>query len=100
MANFLAVKQALEAAVGRDQARSQIVATTDPSEGLLRKLADEEGYRTFPVPPGVDGRMTVLSAVGMLPAAMCSCDIEGLLAGARAMRSRCMRADVRKTLPT
>lgn len=95
MANFLVVKQELEAAVGRDQARTQIVATTDPTEGLLRKLADEEGYRTFPVPPGVDGRMTVLSAVGMLPAAMCGCDIDGLLAGARAMRSRCLRADVR-----
>jgi len=96
MANFLVAKQALEAAVGHDQARAQIVATTDPSEGLLRKLADEEGYRTFPVPPGVDGRMTVLSAVGMLPAALCGCDIEGLLAGARAMRSRCAIDDVRR----
>ena len=36
MANFLAVRQALEAAVGPEQARQQIVATTDPAEGLLR----------------------------------------------------------------
>ena len=75
MANFLAVRQALEAAVGPEQARQQIVATTDPAEGLLRALADQEGYRTFPVPPGVDGRMTVLSAVGLLPAAICGCDV-------------------------
>ena len=95
MANFLAVRQALEAAVGADQARRQIVATTDPSEGLLRALADQEGYRTFPVPPGVDGRMTVLSAVGMLPAALCGCDVDGLLAGARAMRGRTASGDVR-----
>ena len=95
MANFLAVRQALEAAVGPEQARQQIVATTDPSEGLLRALADQEGYRTFPVPPGVDGRMTVLSAVGMLPAALCGCDIGGLLAGARAMRARTASGDVR-----
>ena len=95
MANFLAVKQALEAAVGPEQARQQIVATTDPGEGLLRALADKEGYRTFPVPPGVDGRMTVLSAVGMLPAALCGCDIGGLLAGARAMRARTAIGDVR-----
>jgi glucose-6-phosphate isomerase len=95
MANFLAVRQALEAAVGPEQARQQIVATTDPTEGLLRVLADQEGYRTFPVPPGVDGRMTVLSAVGMLPAALCGCDIDGLLAGARAMRARTARGDVR-----
>jgi glucose-6-phosphate isomerase len=96
MANFLAVRQALEAAVGPERARQQIVATTDPAEGLLRALADQEGYRTFPVPPGVDGRMTVLSAVGMLPAAICGCDIDGLLAGARAMRVRTTTADVRQ----
>jgi glucose-6-phosphate isomerase len=95
MANFLVVRQALEAAVGVEQARQQIVATTDPGEGLLRMLADQEGYRTFPVPPGVDGRMTVLSAVGMLPAALCGCDIDRLLAGARAMRSRTASGDVR-----
>ena len=96
MANFLAVRQALEAAVGPERARQQIVATTDPAEGLLRALADQEGYRTFPVPPGVDGRMTVLSAVGLLPAAICGCDIGGLLAGARAMRSRTETANVRQ----
>jgi glucose-6-phosphate isomerase len=96
MANFLAVRQALEAAVGPERARQQIVATTDPAEGLLRALADQEGYRTFPVPPGVDGRMTVLSAVGLLPAAICGCDTDGLLAGARAMRSRTETADVRQ----
>ena len=99
MANFLAVRQALEAAVGPERARQQIVATTDPAEGLLRALADQEGYRTFPVPPGVDGRMTVLSAVGMLPAAICGCDIGGLLAGARAMRARATTADVRQNSP-
>ena len=72
------------------------MATTDPSEGLLRALADQEGYRTFPVPPGVDGRMTVLSAVGMLPAAICGCEVDALLAGARAMRVRTATGDVRE----
>jgi glucose-6-phosphate isomerase len=96
MANFLVAKEALERAVGADRARTQIVATTDPKSGLLRELADREGYRTFPVPPGVDGRQTVLSAVGLLPAALCGVDIHGLLAGAAAMRSRCGSPDVRE----
>jgi glucose-6-phosphate isomerase len=96
MANFLAARQALEGAVGAEQARRQIVATTDPQEGMLRVLADQEGYRTFPVPPGVDGRMTVLSAVGMIPAVLCGCDIGGLLAGARAMRARTATGDLRQ----
>jgi len=94
-ANFLVVRDALTAAVGREQARQQIVATTDPEEGLLRQLSDQDGYRTFPVPPGVDGRQTVLSAVGLLPAALSGVDIHGLLAGAAAMRERATSGDVR-----
>jgi glucose-6-phosphate isomerase len=95
MANFLVVKDALEQAVGVDRARRQIVATTDPAEGLLRQLADQEGYRTFPVPPGVDGRQTVLSAVGMLPAALCGVDVHAMLEGAAAMREACRPTDLR-----
>ncbi len=94
MANFLVAEQALVAAVGKERAREQIVATTDPESGLLRKLVDQEGYRAFLVPPGVDGRQTVLSAVGMLPAAMCGIDIGGLLEGAAAMRERCKSTDI------
>lgn len=98
MANFLVALEALEATVGKDAARKQIIATTDPSEGLLRQLADEEGYRTFPVPPGVDGRQTVLSAVGLIPAALAGVDIHSLLAGAAALRERSSSADL-KTNP-
>jgi glucose-6-phosphate isomerase len=94
MANFLVARQALEDAVGADKARKQIVATTDPASGILRQFADQEGYRTFPVPPGVDGRQTVLSAVGMIPAALAGVDIHALLAGAAAMRARCQTGDV------
>jgi len=77
-----------------EQAARQIVATTDPTEGLLRQLAGQEGYRTFPVPPGVDGRQTVLSAVGMIPAALCGIDTHALLRGAAAMRARCQTAEL------
>ena len=39
----------------------------------------------FPVPDGVGGRFSVLSAVGLLPAALLGLDIEKLLRGAAAM---------------
>jgi glucose-6-phosphate isomerase len=39
----------------------------------------------FPVPDGVGGRFSILSAVGLLPAALLGLDIERLLAGAAAM---------------
>ena len=95
-ANFLVVRDALEQAVGAEKARKQIIATTDPESGLLRQMSDQEGYRTFPVPPGVDGRQTVLSSVGMIPAALAGVDIHGLLAGAAAMRARASSGDVRQ----
>ena len=95
-ANFLVVRDAMYAALGAEQARKQIVATTDPETGLLRQMADQEGYRTFPVPPGVDGRQTVLSAVGLIPAALAGVDIHAMLAGAAAMRERATSADVRE----
>jgi glucose-6-phosphate isomerase len=95
-ANFLVVRDAMYVALGAEQARKQIIATTDPEAGLLRQMADQEGYRTFPVPPGVDGRQTVLSAVGLIPAALAGVDIHALLAGARALRERASSASVRE----
>ncbi len=95
MANFLVARQALVDAVGEEQAVKQIVATTDNRSGLLRVLADSAGYRTFPVPDGVDGRQTVLSAVGLLPAALAGIDIRQLLAGAAAMRAATQGDDIR-----
>lgn len=95
-ANFLVVRDALIKAVGQEKAREQIIATTDPQTGLLRQLSDQEGYRTFPVPPGVDGRQTVLSAVGLIPAALAGIDIHQLLAGAAAMRARTQGGDIRE----
>jgi glucose-6-phosphate isomerase len=95
-ANFLVVRDALYQAVGPEQARKQIIATTDPESGLLRQMSDQEGYRTFPVPPGVDGRQTVLSAVGLIPAALAGVDIHQMLAGAAAMRARASSAEVRE----
>jgi len=95
-ANFLVIRDALIKAVGPEKAREQIIATTDPETGILRQLADEEGYRTFPVPQGVDGRQTVLSAVGLIPAALAGIDIHQLLAGAAAMRARTQTGDVRE----
>ena len=93
-ANFLVIRDALIQAVGEEQSRKQIVATTDRTSGLLRALSDEEGYRTFPVPDGVDGRQTVLSAVGFVPAAIAGVDIHAMLAGAAAMRARTQSGNV------
>jgi glucose-6-phosphate isomerase len=72
-----------------DAYRQHFLFTTDPSGVVLRAIANEEGIPTLPIPPNVGGRFSVLSAVGLLPAAMAGVDVEGLLAGAREMDERC-----------
>ena len=56
------------------------------TSGKLFDLAKALGCgEMFPVPDGVGGRFSVLSAVGLLPAALLGLDVEKLLAGAAAM---------------
>lgn len=75
-----------------------IVATTDKSKGTLRAIADREGFETFVIPDDVGGRYSVLTPVGLLPAAVAGVDIHALVAGARYMAERCKGADL-KTNP-
>ena len=47
-------------------AKRHIFATTDVSRGVLRTMANAEGWECFTVPGDVGGRYSVLSAVGLL----------------------------------
>jgi glucose-6-phosphate isomerase len=89
-AQLAIVVDRLDRELGAERARKHVVATTDPAKGALRKLADARGWATFPVPANVGGRFSVLTAVGLLPAAVAGLDVTGLLDGARAMRDRCL----------
>jgi glucose-6-phosphate isomerase len=82
MAQYLVVRAWLEAALG-PAAYRHLVFTTDPNRGALRELAQREHIASLDVPPEVGGRFSVLSPVGLLPAALVGIDIEGLLDGAR-----------------
>lgn len=82
---FRIVKALLEEQVGKEGARSRIVAVTDASRGALRTLADKEGYKTFVIPDDIGGRFSVLTPVGLLPLAVAGINIRELVAGAKAM---------------
>jgi glucose-6-phosphate isomerase len=84
-AQFLTVCEMLEQKLGKNSLKKHIIATTDPREGTLRKTANQFGLVSLQVPDGVGGRFSVLSAVGLLSAAICGVDIEQLLAGAAEM---------------
>ncbi|MCG3137554.1 MAG: Glucose-6-phosphate isomerase [Phycisphaerae bacterium] len=82
---YLIVRDLLIRKLGSKKAAGQILATTDAHSGTLRTIAQQEGYNTLPVPDGVGGRFSVLSAVGLFSAALCGIDIEDLMHGAAAM---------------
>lgn len=93
MAQYLVVRAWLEEALGAAAYR-HLVFTTDPTRGALRELARREGIATLDVPPAIGGRFSVLSPVGLLPAALVGIDIEGLLDGARQAIERSQSADL------
>ena len=79
---FRLLKQDIEARYGRTEARERIVAVTDASKGALRKLADNEGYKTYVIPDDVGGRYSVLTPVGLIAIAAAGFDIRSLVKGA------------------
>ncbi len=79
---FRIFKEYLEKKYGKEEAKNRIFATTDKAKGALKNLADKEGYETFVVPDDVGGRFSVLTAVGLLPIAVCGTDIEKIMEGA------------------
>ncbi len=93
MSQFLIFQALLKERIGEEQMRQQMVMTTDAEHGVLREVVEREGYHSFIVPDGVGGRFSVLSPVGLLPAALAGIDVTGLLKGAAEMDERCQTTD-------
>jgi glucose-6-phosphate isomerase len=83
--------EALKRANGKKW-KDHLVILTDPEKGVFRRFADSLGVASFPVPPNVGGRFSVLSPVGLLPLAAAGVSVENLLAGARWMESTFRRS--------
>lgn len=88
--SFRLFRDALETyyGAGSDRARELVIPITG-EVGKLRSVAEATGYPvTFPIPDGIGGRFSVLTAVGLLPAAIMGIDIRELLRGAAEMTER------------
>ncbi len=93
MSQYMIVKDIMEGELG-DNYRRNIVATTDKNMGILRQLADQEGYKTFIVPDDVGGRFSVFSAVGLLPFALVGLDIDEITNGVKDMDLALKNTDI------
>ena len=76
--SFRIFRELLAKKYGAD-AGKHIFATTDAHRGVLKSLADAEGWTSFVVPDDVGGRFSVLSAVGLLPMAVAGIDVERVI---------------------
>ncbi len=93
MSQFLIARKWLEDAVG-EKYRDHFVLITDPESGVLRGLAESQGYASAAVPSGVGGRFSVFTAVGLLPLAAAGVDVKALLAGAAGIYPQLTDGDI------
>lgn len=72
--------------LGKQRAKTHVVALTDPAKGDLKAYATREGIPTLAIAPSIGGRFSVFSPVGLFPAALSGLSITNFLNGARQMR--------------
>jgi glucose-6-phosphate isomerase len=92
MARFLIVRDRLLRELGAVDYKRHFLVTTEKERGSLRQIVNDEGFPSLPAPADVDGRFAILSAMGLLPAAVAGVDIDEVIAGAAAMDERSRRA--------
>jgi glucose-6-phosphate isomerase len=95
MAQYLVVRGRLLETLGEDY-RRHLVFITDPEKGSLRRIARAESIPVMDIPSNVGGRFSVLSAVGLLPAALVGIDIDALMTGAGDMAERCATRELHR----
>ena len=88
MSQYMVVRDRLEGE--RLEPKDHLVFVTDPEKGALRALARAERIPALDIPANVGGRFSVLSPVGILPAALMGIETKRLLAGAGEMARRCV----------
>jgi glucose-6-phosphate isomerase len=93
MAQFLIVRDHLLRELGAVDYKRHILVTTDAQDGAMRQIVNDEGFRDLTIPAGVGGRFSVLSSVGLFPAACAGVDVEELLAGAAHQDARSRAAE-------
>ncbi len=90
---FRIMKEFMQKKYSSEQLKKRIICVTDKAKGALRKIADQEGYRSFVIPDDIGGRFSVLTPVGLVPLALAGIDIKGLVHGARVAQQEYSQRD-------
>ncbi|MFB6187116.1 MAG: glucose-6-phosphate isomerase [Halobacteriaceae archaeon] len=84
LANFLSVRAAMENE-NIDWTDRTVITTGET--GPLADIAEQYNVPTLDVPPKTPGRFSVISTVGLTPAALAGIDIEAIITGAKYERA-------------
>jgi glucose-6-phosphate isomerase len=99
LTQFMILLEALRRALGRKPAAERCLALTERKDNPLRRLAERESIRLIDHDPGIGGRFSVLSNVGVLPALIAGLDAEALRRGAAAALSETLFAQTPRAAP-
>jgi glucose-6-phosphate isomerase len=94
MATFLVVDDWMKRVLGAKKAAARTIAVTSEGRGDLKAFATANNLATFHIPENVGGRFSVLSAVGLVPAALAGLDIKAVCRGAASMTQQSWAADL------
>lgn len=97
MSQFMVIKDLMEKTLGEDYRRN-IIATTDKKMGILRQLADQEGYKIFYVPDDIGGRFSIFSSVGLVPFALVGLDIDKIINGIKDIDLELKNIDIHQNI--
>jgi len=82
ISQFLICLDALISTVGKDAVSHHVIIITEPGDNALRRLGAAWNLTALDHHPGIGGRFSVLSLVGMLPAMIAGLDGHAVRAGA------------------
>ena len=85
-AQLSVVVAALKKAVGK-RWKEHLIIVTDPEKGIFRRMAKDEGLKSYEIAPNVGGRFSVFTPAGLLPLAASGVRIGALLDGAAQMET-------------
>ena len=92
MAQALTAVAAVRGHLGADATARHFLAISEPGDGPLRRLAADIGAPVLDHDPNIDGRFSVLSLVGLLPAMIRGLDAAAVREGASAVLDQALGA--------
>ena len=85
--------------IGADGIAKAFVAITEPTDNPLRRVAQRWGMEILPHDPGIGGRYSALSLVGLLPAMIAGLDAAAVRTGARTVLATVLNGGAPDTVP-